>query len=160
MKHGGERKPSRHAESRKSLRAPQSPEARLSKARPHNESVQYMPMPCEDRIGTGPPRARTEVICVDLGRFDEFGSWFVQKNPFNKGGVRRGGTRIDGSFILFFIQRLVFLSPKLNVIVSEFTPTLLKRNSRENFELQREKIAFSTDRNQYDHHVFPLVKAM
>ena len=22
---------------------------------------------CEDRIGTGPPRARTEVICVDLG---------------------------------------------------------------------------------------------
>ena len=24
---------------------------------------------CEDRIGTGPPRARTEAIYVDLGRF-------------------------------------------------------------------------------------------
>jgi len=51
---------------------------------------------CEDRIGTGPPRARTEVIYVDLGYWAISGSihpkgdpasWGINSSVFRLGGI-------------------------------------------------------------------------
>jgi len=36
---------------------------------------------CEDRVGTGPPRARTEVIYVDLGHWAISGSIHPKGDP-------------------------------------------------------------------------------
>ena len=48
---------------------------------------------CEDRIGTGPPRARTEVIYVDLGYWASSGSIHPKGDPaswgINSSVVRR-----------------------------------------------------------------------
>ena len=40
---------------------------------------------CEDRIGTGPPRARTEVIYVDLGYWAISGSIHPKGDPASWG---------------------------------------------------------------------------
>ena len=66
------------------LRVHQPEEAR---GRPVNELAMCLPrqVMCEDRIGTGPPRARTEVIYADLGYWAISGSIHPKGDPASWG---------------------------------------------------------------------------
>jgi len=58
--------------------------------------ARLMELECEDRIGTGPPRARTDVIYVDLGNWAISGS--TSHNGFSVGCWVLGvgsGVRLD-----------------------------------------------------------------
>ena len=58
------------------------------------ETFAVVPFPlgaCEDRLGTGPPRARTEVIYVDLGY------WAIS----GRGGAPSGGSPLVTPHVRF-----------------------------------------------------------
>ena len=62
---------------------------------------------CEDRIGTGPPRTRTEVIHVDLGHWT-VSSWIHPEGDpiswgINSSVVKEGGFWREGSGDLWFM---------------------------------------------------------
>ena len=68
--------------------------------------------PCEDRIGTGPPRARTEVIYVDLGY------WAIASvfSPPGAPGGKPGHPALSGHHlpgIAFFFLICLYLTLRL-----------------------------------------------
>jgi len=70
---------------------------------PKPQTLEFKPQTsgCGDRIGTGPPRARTEVIHVDLGYWAVSGSIHPKGDPRSWGkktSVFRAGQACPGGF--------------------------------------------------------------
>jgi len=62
---------------------------------------------CQDRIGTGPPRARTEVIYVDLGY------WAISGNEFISVQNASGASQLNHKLGDLMVDRMVKLNHTL-----------------------------------------------